>query len=50
VDRAARDRDLAIAADVEDRRCRLSAPGHAIVETNVADLGHLVDLNHQAPP
>jgi hypothetical protein len=48
MDRTARDRDLAIATDVEDRRCGLSAPGHPIIEPDVADLGHLVDLNHQA--
>ena len=50
VERTARDRDLAIAADVEDRRCRLSAAGHTIIETDVADLGHLIDFNHQESP
>ena len=46
VECAARDRDLAIAADVEDRRCRLSARSYPIIEPDVADLGDLVDLNH----
>ena len=47
VKRAARDCDLAIAADVEDHRCRLSAPEHSFIETDVADLRQLVDLNHR---
>jgi len=50
MDRTARDRDLAIATYVEDRRCGLSAPGHPIIEPDVADLRHLVDLNHQPLP
>ena len=50
MDRTARDRDLAIATDVEDRRRGLSAPGHPIIEPDVADLRHLVDLNHQPLP
>jgi hypothetical protein len=50
VKRAAGDCDLAIATDVEDRRRRPSAPGHTIIETDVADLGYLIDFNHQEPP